>query len=68
MRVASIDDNVALLEVRDELLDKVVDGLAGLDEENDLARSLELLAEVLDGVGANDVGSLCLVLEEVVDL
>lgn len=57
VRVAAVDDNVALLEVRLELANKVVDSLAGLDEENDSAGLLELLAELLDRVSADDVGA-----------
>lgn len=68
VRVASVDDDVAFLEVGLELGDKVVDRLPGLYEEDDLPRALELLAEVLDRVGPDDVGSLCLVVHKVVDL
>jgi len=68
VRVSTVNDDVALLEVRLELCDKVVDGLTGLDEEDDSTGGLEALAELLDGVGADDVGALGLVLEEVVDL
>ena len=68
MRVSTIDDDVSLLEERYERLNKVVNGFTGLDEEDDLARALELLAEVLDGFGANDIGAFGLVLHKVVDL
>lgn len=54
MRVATVDDDISLLEVRLEERDKVVDGRSGLDEENDLAGSLELAAKLLDRVGADD--------------
>ena len=57
VRVTTVDDDVSLLEVRLELGNEVVDGLAGLDEEDDAARTLELGAELLDGVGADDVGA-----------
>lgn len=57
MRVATVDDDVALFEERKELTDKVVDGGAGFDEEDDLAWSLELLAELFDRVSADDVGA-----------
>jgi len=33
VRVAAVDDDVALLEVRGQLVDEGVDGLAGLDED-----------------------------------
>jgi hypothetical protein len=54
VRVSTVDDDVALLEVGLELADEVVDGLTSLDEENDLAGSLELGAELLNGVSADD--------------
>lgn len=54
MRVATIDDDVALLDVGEEGLNEVVDGLAGHDEEHHAAGFLELADEVLDGVGALD--------------
>ena len=57
MRVSTINDDIALLEVWLELTDKVVNGLTGLDEENDSPGLGELAAELLDGVGTDDVGS-----------
>jgi hypothetical protein len=68
VRVSTIDDDVALFEERLELLDEAVDGVSGLDEEDDLAGRLELLAELLDRVRADNRLALGLVLEEVVDL
>ena len=55
--VTAINDNVSRLEVRDELLDELVDGRTGLHEEDDLARTLELSAELLNGPGADDLGA-----------
>lgn len=66
--VTTVNDDVTLLEVRLELSNEVVDGLTGLDEEDDSPRPLELSAELLNGVGANDVGALSLVRKEVVNL
>jgi hypothetical protein len=54
MRVAAINDDVALLEVGEESLDEVIDGLAGHDEEHDAAGRLKLGAELLDGVSTDD--------------
>ena len=68
MRVTTVNDDVTLLKVGLELSDEVIDGLTGLDKEDDSSRGLELGAELLDGVGTDNVGSLGLVLEEVVDL
>jgi hypothetical protein len=58
VRVTTIDDDIALLEVRDELLDEVIDSWASLDEEDDLAGGLELLAELLNRPRALDLGAL----------
>lgn len=66
--VTSVDNDITLLEERKDLVDKVIDGLTGLDEHHNLTGTLKLLAELLDRVGANDVGALGLVGEEVVDL
>jgi hypothetical protein len=68
VRVTTVNDDVALLEVWLELSNKVVDGLTGLDEEDDSPGSLELRAELLNRVSADNVGSLGLVFKEVVDL
>ena len=57
MGVTTIDDDVARLEVRNELLDESVNGRPSLDEEDDLAGTLELGAELLDRPGADDLGA-----------
>lgn len=57
VRVTTVNDNVTLLEVGEELLNESVDGGTGLDEENYLARALKLGNEFLDRLGANDVGA-----------
>lgn len=53
--VTTINDDITLLEEGEERLDEVIDGLAGHDEEHDATGTLELFAELLDGVGTNDV-------------
>ena len=67
-RVAAVDDDVALLEMRHDLVDRLVDDVAGLDHEHDAARSLEHRAELRNGMRADDCGAFCLVGEEIVDL
>ena len=62
VRVAAVDDDVALLEVRDELLDESVDSGTSLNEEDDLARALQLLAKLLDAPGALNVRAFATVL------
>lgn len=53
----TVDDDITLLEVRHELIDEGVDSGPSLDKENDLARALELGAELFNRVRANDVGA-----------
>jgi hypothetical protein len=83
VRVSTINDDISLLEEGLELTDEVVNGLTGLDEENDSPGLGERAAELLDRVGTDNVGScssallkkrsskqltLSLVLEESIDL
>ena len=60
MRVSTINDDVTLLEVWLELSDEVVNSLTGLDEEDDSPGCSELAAELLDGMGTDNVGSCML--------
>ena len=41
-RVAAVDDDVALVEVRDQLLDEVIDRLARLDQHHHAPRCFQL--------------------------
>lgn len=66
--VTSVDDDIAGLEEGQDLSNEVVDGRAGLDQHHDLARALQLLAELLNRVSANNLGALGLVGQEVVNL
>jgi len=52
--VTTVDDDVVLLEVRQESLDELVNGLTSHDQEHDTAGALELGAELLNGVSTND--------------
>lgn len=54
MRVATVNDDITLVEMRQEGLDELVDGLASHDQEHDTTGTLELGAELLDGVSTND--------------
>ena len=54
--VSTVDDDVSLLEVRFELADEIIDSPPGLDEKDDPTGLLQFGAELLDRVGANDVG------------
>ncbi len=67
-RVAAVDDDVAGFEMRQQVVDHLVDGVAGLDHQHDAARALEQAGQLLDGVRADDLRALGFVGEEVVDL
>jgi hypothetical protein len=56
VRVTTVNDDITLLQERQEGLDEVIDGLASHDEKHDAAGTLEVLAELLDGVSTNNVG------------
>ena len=68
VRVAAVDENVALLQQRQQGLDELVHGRAGLHQEHHPPGFLELAHELLRRVGANDRLALGFVLEEVIDL
>ena len=67
VRVAAVDDDVALFEVRQDGVDHLVDGVAGFDHQHDAARGLEQPAEFFDGMRADDIGAFRFIVEEVVD-
>lgn len=48
MRVTTVNDDVALFKVGDELRDELVNGIASLDEKDDFAGALELGNELLN--------------------
>ena len=52
--VTAVNDDVTLIEVRQKRLNELVDGLAGHDEEHDTTRTLELGAELLNGVSTHN--------------
>lgn len=56
VRVAAVDDDVALLDAAlvEKELDEVVDRLSSHDQHHHASGFLELLHELLDGVGADD--------------
>ena len=54
VRVTTVNDDVALLQVGEKRLDEVIDGLAGHDKKHNATRTLQLGAELLNGVSTND--------------
>ena len=57
MRVATVNDDITLFEVRSQLIDEVIDGASCFNEEDDLARTLELRDKFFDGVGPLDIST-----------
>ena len=57
MGVTTINDDITLLEMGNELLDEGVDGITGLDKEDNFAWRFELGSELLDGVSTLDFGT-----------
>ena len=51
-----------------DVVDHLVDGVAGLDHEHDAAGALEQAGKLFDGVRADDLGALGFVGDEVIDL
>ena len=69
MRVATVDDDIALLDAGlEESLDESIDSLASLNEHHHSSWLLELRDELLDAVRANDGLALGLILQEAVHL
>ena len=55
-------------EMRQQLLDHLVDRVAGLDHQHDAARPLQQLDQLFDRVRADDLRALRLVVDELVHL
>ena len=68
VRVAAVDEDVARLQQRDELVDELVDRRAGLDHHHDLARPLERGDQLLERVAADELLALAAAVDELVDL
>jgi hypothetical protein len=68
MRVAAVDDDVAVFEVGQDLVDERINRRTGFDHQHDLAGLGEILGQLLDGATADDILSLRPAFHEVVDL
>ena len=68
VRVTAVNDDVAVVEKRQELLNPVVNSLASLDKEHDAAGRLELANKLLDIMSTNNGHALGLILQEAIDL
>ena len=68
LRVAAVDDDVAFFEMRHDLVDHLVDGVARLHHQHHAPWPLQRLNQFFDGVRADDLRALGFVLDEVVNL
>jgi len=67
MGIAAVDQDVAVVEMRQDLLDEVVDRLAGLHHQHDLARARQRRDEFRNAVAADDVLPAAAAVDELVD-
>ena len=68
MGVATVDDNVTLIQERDQFLDEVIDRLPGLDHQENLAGTLQRSYEVLQRMRSIEVKALASTFHEMVNL
>ena len=68
MGVATIDDDVALIQQGDELVDKIIDCGTGLDHQEHLAGALQGSHEILEAVCAVDILACAAAFDEFVNL
>ena len=55
MRIAAVDEDIAVIQKRQKLLDHVVDRIAGLDHHEHLAGLLQIVHQFFKAVAADDV-------------
>ena len=67
MRVAAVNEDVALVQERKQLLDQFIHRLAGLDHHHDLARTGKRFHEILDRLRSDEVFSLSAPVDESFD-
>jgi len=65
--VAAIDDDVTLIEQTEQSLDEIVHRLAGLDQQHHSSGCGERINQLLDTVGADNLGALGVALDELID-
>ena len=67
MRVAAVDDDVPFFQVRQQAIDHVVDGIAGLHHQHHAARLLQRLDQLRNRVRADNLRAFGFVVQEVVN-
>ena len=68
MRVAAVDDDVALFEMRQQGVDHLVDGVACLNHQHHAAGLFQRFHQLWNGVCAHYLRALGFVIDEVVHL
>ena len=66
-RIAAVDNDVAFFQVRKKLADKFIHSRSRLDHQHDPPRALQHGGHLFQGMGADNVCSLCRALQEFVD-
>jgi hypothetical protein len=65
--IAAVDDDVSLRQEGQQLIDHLIDGVAGFHHQHHAAWAFQQADQLLDRVSADDVGAFGFVGEEIVD-
>ncbi len=68
MRVAAIDDDIPLLQVRQQLFDHLIDCVAGFDHQHHPTWSLQSANQLFNRMRSDDLRPFCFVTNKVVHL
>ena len=66
--VAAVDEDVVLFQERDQLIDEIVHGGAGLDHHHDFAGLFEGVHQFLEGMGADELLAFAASIDQFVHL
>ena len=66
--VSAVDEDITLVQVGDQLVDEGVHSGAGLDHHHDAAGGFQIVAQLLDGVAADEFFTGTATVDEVVNL
>ena len=67
-RIPTIDDDIARFQMRQQLFNKLVHGVARLDQHHHAPRPLEMRHQFLNRVRPNDFGALGFLVQEIIHL
>ncbi len=66
--IATVNYDIAWFEVREEVLDKFINSLAGLDHQHDTAGFFQQSNHLLDGMGSDNFAAFSLIIQEIIHL